>query len=60
MDENPYRPPLSTSKDRNAFGYDDNWVWRECFAWFVLFLSFVISCEVIANAILSSPINNAR
>ena len=54
MDENPYRPPSSTSEDRNI-GYDDNWVWRgECFAWFVLFLSFVVSCDVIARAILSS------
>lgn len=55
MDENPYRPPSGTNEDRNTIGYDDNWVWRgECFAWFVLFLSFVVSCDVIARAILSS------
>jgi TRAP-type mannitol/chloroaromatic compound transport system permease small subunit len=53
MDENPYRPP-SGNEDRDRNTYDDPLdVVGECFAWFILIISFAVSCEVIARAILS-------
>lgn len=54
MSGNPYEPPRGSEGDDEQLDpvvYDEQWLGRECFAWFILALALMVAINMLMRCV---------